>query len=40
MDKDAVESHRVGRLVRAEGKQCYYNAFRVIMEIPEYSNAE
>ena len=24
----------------AEGKQCYYNAFRVIMEIPEYSNAE
>ena len=40
MDKDMVESQRVGKLVRAEGKQCYYNAFRVIMEIPEYAKAD
>ena len=40
MDKDVVESKRVGGIVRAVGKQCYYNAFRVIMEIPEYAKAD
>ena len=40
MDKDIVESKRVGGIVRAVKKQCYYNAFRVIMEIPEYAKAD
>ena len=38
--KDKAESQRVGKLVRAKSKRCYYNAFHVIMEVPEYANAD
>ena len=38
--KDTVESKRVGKLVRAKHKQCYYNAFHVIQHVPEYANAD
>lgn len=40
MDKNTVESQRVGKLVRAKGKQCYHNAFRVVMESPGYAKAD
>ena len=38
--KDKIESQRVGKLVRAKHKQCYYNAFHVVMNLPEYANAD
>jgi hypothetical protein len=38
--KDVAESKRVGKLVRAGNKQCYYNAFHVVMNIPEYAYAD
>ncbi len=38
--KDILESKRVGKLVRAKGQQCYYNAFHVIMNLPEYADAD
>ena len=40
MNKNKVESKRICKLVRAKPQQCYYNAFRVIMEIPEYAEAD
>jgi hypothetical protein len=40
MDKDKLESKRISKLLRAKGKQCYHNAFRVVMEIPEYAKAD
>jgi hypothetical protein len=40
MDKDKVESKRISKLLRAKSQQCYYNAFRVIMDIPEYAEAD
>ena len=40
MDKDKVESKRISKLLRAKSQQCYYNAFRVIMAIPEYAKAD
>ena len=40
MDKDKVESKWICKLVRAKPQQCYYNAFRVIMEVPEYAEAD
>ena len=36
---DVQESVRVRRLVRSKPKQCYLNAARVILGIPEYKNA-
>jgi hypothetical protein len=38
--KDTVESKRVSKLIRAKEKHCYYNAFRVIQEVPEYAAAD
>jgi hypothetical protein len=38
--KDMKESTRARRLVRAKGKQCYLNAFRLIQEDDEYGNAD
>ena len=38
--KDKIESKRVGKLVRAKNKQCYYNASQVLMHIPEYADAD
>ena len=40
MTKDKIESARVRRLIRARRQQCYYNAFRVIFEVPEYDEAD
>jgi hypothetical protein len=40
MIKDTVESKRIGRLLRAKKQQCYRNAFRLIQEVPEYSDAD
>jgi hypothetical protein len=40
MKKDTIESQRVRKLIRAEAQQCYYSAFRVIQEVPEYANAD
>jgi hypothetical protein len=37
---DVQESVRVKRLVRSKPKQCYLNAARVILGIPEYANAD
>jgi hypothetical protein len=38
--KDIIESKRGKGLVCAKPKQCYDNAFRVILKIPEYAKAE
>ena len=38
--KDILESKRVGKIIRAKGQQCYYNAFHVIQEVPEYADAD
>lgn len=40
MKKDITESKRVAEIIGAVGKQCYYNAFRVVFDIPEYSKAD
>ena len=37
---DVQESVRVRRLVRSKPKQCYVNAARVILGVPEYKNAD
>ena len=37
---DEKESVRVKRLVRSKPKQCYLNAARVVLAIPEYANAD
>ncbi len=38
--KNCEESKRVGKLVRAKAQQCYANAMRVVMEVPEYASAD
>ena len=38
--KDQKESVRVKRLVRSKPKQCYCNAARVVLAIPEYADAD
>ena len=38
--KDEKESVRVKRLVRSKPKQCYCNAARVVLAIPEYADAD
>ena len=38
--KDQKESVRVKRLVRSNPKQCYLNAARVVLTIPEYADAD
>ena len=40
MEKDVGESKRVRRLLRGRAQQCYWNAFQVVQQIPEYSDAE
>jgi hypothetical protein len=40
MKKNIAESTRVGKLVRAKKKQCYGNATRVVLALPEYANAD
>lgn len=40
MQKDILESKRVNRLIRARVGHCYSNAFRVVLIVPEYANAE
>ena len=37
---DVQESVRVRRLVRSKPKQCYLNAARVILGLPEYADAD
>lgn len=37
---DVQESVRVRRLVRSKPKQCYLNAARVILGVPEYADAD
>ena len=37
--KNKRESVRVGRLVKAEEKQCYFNARKVMRSLPDYRNA-
>ena len=39
-NKDVAESERTGRLVRAMRKQCYVNACRVVLNVPEYAEAD
>ena len=39
-NKDVAESEKTRKLVRAKAKQCYLNAFRVIQEVEEYTNAD
>ena len=38
--KDEKESTRVRRLVRSRPKQCYVNAARVVLHVPEYADAD
>jgi len=40
MIKDIVESQRVKKIVRPRVKQCYANAAKVILALPEYADAE
>jgi len=40
MIKDIVESQRVRKIVRSKAKQCYANAAKVILALPEYADAE
>jgi len=42
MTKNIEESRRLARhrAVRAKAKQCYYNAFRVVTNVPEYADAD
>ena len=42
LHKDTVESKRVARQpeVRAKPQQCFGNAFRVVLNIPEYAEAD
>jgi hypothetical protein len=37
--KDAAESRRVGRAIRAIQKQCWFNARRAILRLGEYADA-
>jgi hypothetical protein len=37
--KDEQESERVGRKVRAGVKQCWFNARKAILKVPEYAEA-
>ena len=39
MIKDIVESQRVKKIVRPRIKQCYANAAKVILALPEYADA-
>ena len=38
--KDKEESARARRLMRAKPKQCYVNAARVVLNVPEYAQAD
>ena len=38
--KDKSESARMKRLVRSKPKQCYVNAARVVLHVPDYANAD
>jgi hypothetical protein len=38
--KDTTESTRIRRLVRSKPKQCYANAARGVLYIPDYANAD
>ena len=38
--KDEKESARTRRLVRSKPKQCYVNAARVVLHVPEYADAD
>ena len=40
LQKDTVESKRVATNVRAKPQRCFGNAFRVVMNIPEYAQAD
>jgi hypothetical protein len=42
LQKDTVESKRVAKhpQVRAKPQQCFGNAFRVVLNIPEYGDAD
>jgi hypothetical protein len=40
VDKDMVESKTISKLIRAKAQACYHNAFRVVMEIPKYADAD
>lgn len=40
MKKNTIESERVSKALRAKKQHCYRNAFRLIQEMPEYSNAD
>jgi hypothetical protein len=40
MIKDIVESKRVKMLIGSKMKQCYGNAFRVVLALPEYADAD
>jgi hypothetical protein len=37
--KDHVESARVGRKIRAVPKQCWLNAGKAVLRLPEYTDA-
>ena len=38
--KDQQESARIKKLIRAVPRQCYRNAFRVVLWVPEYAQAD
>lgn len=40
MDKNVAESERVRKVIGSRVKQCYANAFRVVLAVPEYADAE
>ena len=40
MTKDIVESQRVKKIMGSKARQCYGNAFRVVLTVPEYADAE
>ena len=40
MTKDIVESQRGKKIVRPRVKQCYANAAKVVLALPEYADAE
>jgi hypothetical protein len=37
--KDVAESRRVGRAIRAAMKQCWFNARKAVMRLPDYAEA-
>jgi hypothetical protein len=38
-EMDKAESRRVGRAIRVAVKQCWFNARKIVLKLPEYADA-